>query len=107
MKHPILFDDQPCITEKLLADFRKRGLLSKAEVVRKNSKYANKFKDNVVSYTALNEKLKNNEISVDDAKALIAIEATREAGIRKSHLDRLSYLIYSAGKEELYARIFN
>lgn len=118
MGYPTLFDGQPKITKKLLADFEKRGLI----VPEKSQHNVNPGKPNtrggrqtsvvknckageVVGYNLLANKLRDGEISQEDARLLLCIEATRDGGPRETHVSRLVIMAFSTDKKGVLRKV--
>jgi len=93
MDYPKLFDDQPEINEGLLADLEARGLIVPEKSLhksdRRTAEVSNPTAGEVIGYSLLACKFKAGEITQEDARVLLVIEATRAKGPRETHVSRL------------------
>lgn len=107
--YPKIFDKQPEITPELLKDFETRGLLVPAKTTHKSDRrvaqVTNPTGGEVVGYSLLAKKLRDGEVSPDDARALLVIEATREKGPRDTHIPRLITRAFTADKEHALEQV--
>tara|TARA_R100001530_G_scaffold97848_1_gene68043 strand:+ start:545 stop:904 length:360 start_codon:yes stop_codon:yes gene_type:complete len=91
--YPDLFKDQPLITADLLAKLTKQGLIvpdtTRHESERRDCEVANPSAGQVVGYTLLAARFTEGKIDQETARVLLVVEATREGGPRKTHVDRL------------------
>lgn len=109
MKYPKIFDNQPEITPEMLTDLQDRGLLvpekSTHKGERRTTEVTNPTAGEVVGYSLLAEKLKNGEISQDDARILLVLETAREKGPRDTHTARLISKAFNVEKEKVLKRV--
>lgn len=109
MKYPELFENQPKITAKVLADFEKRGLVVPEKTIhegeRRTTAVTNPTAGEVVGYSLLAAKLRDNEISQEDARALLVIETVRENGPRDTHVSRLLTNAFAYDKMQVQSKI--
>lgn len=109
MPYPKLFENQPKITEKLLAVLEKRGLIvsdkSLHQGERRTTVVSNPTAGEIIGYSLLAKKLKAGEVSQDDARVLLAIEACREKGPRETHIGRLIPKAFEMEKENVINKI--
>ena len=109
MEYPQLFDNQPEITPDLLADLEGRGLivpeksLHKSE--RRTAEVSNPTAGEVIGYSLLAKKFKAGEITQDDARVLLAIEASRDKGPRETHVSRLMANVYGEEKTRVTLKV--
>ncbi len=108
-EYPKLFAEQPAITRKVIANLQRRGLLtapvSLHDSERRVALVSNPTSGDVVGYVQLSNKLKERAISQDDARALLSIEAAREKGPRKTHIQRLMPRVFVEEKAEALRKV--
>ena len=111
MKYPELFKDQPEITPEVLQDLESRGLIvsekSEHRGERRRTSVTNATAGEVVGYSLLAAKLKDGEISQEDARVLLVIEATRPKGPRETHISRLVTNAFAFDKMQVQRRIMS
>lgn len=109
MQYPKLFENQPKITTDLLTELEKRGLIISAKSLhkgnRRTAEVSNPTAGEVIGYSLLATKLKDDEISQDDARILLAIEAIREKGPRETHVTRLVSKAFATEKKKVIKKI--
>lgn len=107
-----LFTRQPKFTEADVDDLTERGLLTPEKSVQKSTRreceIANPTAGNVARYNILADKLKNREVSEDDARRLLVIETCRPNGRpRQTHIDRLLVAAFAEEKSSVLSNIEN
>lgn len=109
MNYPVLFDDQPEITPELLADLQARGLIvpekSLHQSDRRTAEVSNPTAGEVIGYSLLARKFKAGEITQEDARVLLVIEATRAKGARETHISRLLANAYVQDKARIMIEV--
>ena len=110
-----LFNRQPRMTKAAITDLEQRGLLV-AEKTQRCPEYkhkqsceyevTNQTAGDVVGYIPLSKAIKRNEISQEDARRLLVIEALRKNGKpRQTHIARLMVVAYATSKSQITNRI--
>lgn len=110
LRYPSLFKDrQPVITSEVLKDLETRGLIVPSKTLHKGKRrvaeVTNRTAGEVVSYAPLSKKLKNSEISPEDARTLLLIECNRKKGARKTHVDRLLTNAFITDKKDILRKV--
>ena len=112
-----LFEHQPELNDSHIEDLTNRGFLVPEFSIdtggRRDAKLRNKHAGEVVSYRPLDAALRTKTLNQDDARRLLAIEATRTTSDdtrrnghpRWSHITRLLILAFSKDKATVLDKI--